>query len=1286
MHCLPPNLKKPEPKKLTQIGKNTAHYNLSVSPYPCKLKFLPTVQVSDWPKTNGFIHRPDNRLLLLILLVGLSMALLAPTRALAAGFTVNNTGDTVDAAPGNGLCADAGNACTLRAAIMETNALAGADTITLSAGTYTLSRIGSDDNATNGDLDVTGPLTINGNSQATTIIQAGTTNSNGIDKIFSFNPVGNFAGFAVSLANLTMRFGHNPESYANNNGFGGCLDFDAGTNAVAPGSLTISNVLVTDCSTTDADGGGLALFLNKGGTVNISNATIQNNKAGTNGNAASGLGGGIFFGTTDAGNTVNVTFNNATIANNQALGGVKQGGGLFIFGGAGAYNYQLHGVTITGNSAASDGGGIYSTAPLTIDQGSVISNNTSGRAGGGIWLNHANRTSTITGVTITGNQATDGGGGIRLDSSATSNNLTLSFSRLVNNMAGSGKGSGLSVNNGAATAVNNWWGCSTGPSAAPCDTAKVDSGAGGGPAGTGSVNFTPWLQVSLTSSTSPLITGQSTGLTASFLTNANGGAVSLSNLSVLLGLPVTWSGVGGTISGQQATIQTAGTAAANYQATAAAAGNRAVAKVDNDSTTTGSNGLNITVDKANTSAAISADTPDPSVPGESVTVNYNVTVNAPGAGTPTGNVTVSDGVDSCTATVAAGQCTLSLGTLGARTLTATYAGDANFNGSTSAGVSHQVNKANTTTTITADTPDPSDVGQVVTVQYNVTVNAPSAGTPAGNVTVSDGVDSCTATVAAGQCTISLTTSGARTLTATYAGDANFNTSTSAGEAHTVNAPTQAPQITTQPTDQTVCAGSNTSFTAAASGSPTPTVQWQASTDNGATWDDLSGETNTTLTVATAAVDNGKQYRAVFTNNGGNATTDAATLTVNSAPAITTQPSSQTVNAGQAVSFSAAASGSPAPAVQWQVSTDNGATWSDLTGKMATTLTFTAQSDDSGKLYRAVFTESCGSATTNAATLTVDNHQAPIVLSSNKNGKVGGLSYRDEDLIQYDPTNAQWSLVFDGSSVGLGEVDVDGFAVLPGSNRLLFSVDQDFSLAAAHTVNQQSLAVDDADILEFIPTQLGATTRGKFQLYFDGSAHGLDSSGEDIDAIDFDTNGNLLISVTGAFKAGGVTGNDEDLFAFLSNGTWQLYFDGGNVGLTRSDEDVIGVWVDHAKQQIYLSTLDNYSVPGLSGNEGDIFICTYHALGAATACTFTHFFDGQLVGFTKDAIDAFSIGVLPSSLTAAITPTPETDPTPVDDTIEAPGDDADEPNELDGTETDATEIESVRLFLPLITQP
>lgn len=93
-----------------------------------------------------------------------------------------------------------------------------------------------------------------------------------------------------------------------------------------------------------------------------------------------------------------------------------------------------------------------------------------------------------------------------------------------------------------------------------------------------------------------------------------------------------------------------------------------------------------------------------------------------------------------------------------------------------------VNRADTTTTITGHSPDPSVVGEVVTADFTVTS---TGGAPAGNVTVSDGDVNCTATVATGNCLLTFTTAGTRTLTAAYVGDSNFNGSTSTGVSHTV---------------------------------------------------------------------------------------------------------------------------------------------------------------------------------------------------------------------------------------------------------------------------------------------------------------------------------------------------------------------------------------------------------------------------------------------------------------------------------------------------------------------
>ena len=95
---------------------------------------------------------------------------------------------------------------------------------------------------------------------------------------------------------------------------------------------------------------------------------------------------------------------------------------------------------------------------------------------------------------------------------------------------------------------------------------------------------------------------------------------------------------------------------------------------------------------------------------------------------------------------------------------------------------------------------------------------------------------------------------------------------------TVN--TQALQVTSNPSDSTVNAGANATFTASVSGT-SPTVHWQQSTDNGSNWIDISGATSATLARnSVAATMDGYQYRAVFTNSYGSITTSSARLGVN----------------------------------------------------------------------------------------------------------------------------------------------------------------------------------------------------------------------------------------------------------------------------------------------------------------------------------------------------------------------------------------------------------------------
>ncbi|WP_374445222.1 T9SS type A sorting domain-containing protein [Epilithonimonas sp.] len=205
--------------------------------------------------------------------------------------------------------------------------------------------------------------------------------------------------------------------------------------------------------------------------------------------------------------------------------------------------------------------------------------------------------------------------------------------------------------------------------------------------------------------------------------------------------------------------------------------------------------------------------------------------------------------------------------------------------------------------------------------------------------------------------------------------------TSNGATLTVNA---APAITFQPTDSTICAGANTTFSATASNATA--YQWQV--NEGAGFTNISnnslysGATTATLSVtgATAGL-NGYQYRVVVSGNcSPSATSNGATLTVNAAPAITLQPTDSTICAGANTTFSATASN--ATAYQWQV--NEGAGFTNISnnslysGATTATLSVTgATAGLNGYQYRVVVSGNCSpSATSNGATLTVNTTQAP----------------------------------------------------------------------------------------------------------------------------------------------------------------------------------------------------------------------------------------------------------------------------------------------------------------------
>src|SRR2546430_6599101 len=132
---------------------------------------------------------------------------------------------------------------------------------------------------------------------------------------------------------------------------------------------------------------------------------------------------------------------------------------------------------------------------------------------------------------------------------------------------------------------------------------------------------------------------------------------------------------------------------------------------------------------------------------------------------------------------------------------------------------------------------------------------------------------------------------------------------------TANGATVAPTITTPPANQTVAAGQTATFTVVAGGTAPLSYQWQK---NGA---NIAGATSASYTTpVTTTSDSGSAFDVVLTNSAGTATSTAATLTVSPspvAPTITTQPTNQTVTAGQTAMFTVVPTGTPPLSYQWQ---------------------------------------------------------------------------------------------------------------------------------------------------------------------------------------------------------------------------------------------------------------------------------------------------------------------------------------------------------------------------------
>jgi hypothetical protein len=191
-------------------------------------------------------------------------------------------------------------------------------------------------------------------------------------------------------------------------------------------------------------------------------------------------------------------------------------------------------------------------------------------------------------------------------------------------------------------------------------------------------------------------------------------------------------------------------------------------------------------------------------------------------------------------------------------------------------------------------------------------------------------------------------------------------------------PGAGPTINTNPASQTLCAGSNVTFTAAATGALSQ--QWQVSTDGGTTWNNVAGQTTTSYTInGIGAALNNNRYRCVFTGQCNTSNSSSAVLTVQLAPSISNQPANTNVCAGSNASFSTTATGTGLT-YQWQLSIDGGTTWNNVGGATTSSLSVNAVTvAQNNYRYRCVVSGTCTPAATSTGAIL--NVTAPVTINT-----------------------------------------------------------------------------------------------------------------------------------------------------------------------------------------------------------------------------------------------------------------------------------------------------------------
>ena len=797
--------------------------------------------------------------------------------------------DTVADVPVLSACTAAPGDCTLRGAVQFANANPGT-TISVPAGTYTLTIPGGAVEGFNGDnligdLDFRADNTVViGAGASTTIIQQTAPN----DRVIELNP-DLLAGFDFSISGVTIS-GGNETTFV---GGGGIIS------GAINNTTTVTNCTFSGNSANGPGGGGIS---NQGGSLTVTGSTFTGNSASSSGGAI-GYSAGDPFGRLPSTGTLTVT--GSTFSNNTANSTAGGGGGLDLYnfnGGNSAYSVSSS--SFSGNAAANGSGGaiLVESGPLTLTTSS-LANNSAGTSGGAI---------------------------------ASNQSASITYSRLVGNTVPTAtNGVTLFRAGGTMTAADNWWGRNSGPGA-------NDFRASGG------ISITPatWLQLRHSASPGSICVGDTSTLSADIL-GRNVGAALTTELNGLPTFPATFINTTpafGTVTG--ATNFVNGQASATFNATAT--GTAMIdATADNETVTAtvtvDTNATTDPPDQAVCEGATATFTTTASGPGtitfvwkKGATVLNDGDLGGRVSGATTNSLTISNvqASDADTYTVeATGSCntasqsatlTVNEGTTATDPADAEVCEGATANFSTTATGSDLTyawtvdgspaggNSPNLAVDTTGFTSGAHTIGLTVTgecgqVVHNatLTVNANTTATDPSDATVCQGAMANFSTTASGtnisyQWTLdgnntgtnspnlavdtSSLSAGSHTVGLTVTGECGQIT-------HSATLTVDAPAVTTDPADQSVCQGQTATFTTTASGTGPFSFVWKKGVmvlvngDYGGRVSIVNTATTSTLTIINVQATDAGAY-SVETTGGGvcaNTAIQTANLAVDATP-------------------------------------------------------------------------------------------------------------------------------------------------------------------------------------------------------------------------------------------------------------------------------------------------------------------------------------------------------------------------------------------------------------------